>query len=585
MVRMSLRSAIASRPNWVLGIVAGLALIPWLAVAEAGKDQEPKAKFEVPAADDMQDIVYFGPTRPVLIRIYTQIDGKPFETPWYEYLAALFGFLDRNGDGVLNENEAALAPTPQQLLQLMGGNLSLTPRADEFNFKDLDTNKDGKVTFQELADSYRRNGAGPVQVAGGAGPNGGQDPLTDALFRHLAADKDKLTKEELQAAAQVLMKLDADDDEMVSAAELGVNRGGGPAMRQPQVLGQPPQPPALGPPPDDSPLFAVVPDGSPKRINQRRLVAQKIIAHYDKNGDKKLSRDEIGFDKATFDRLDRNKDGVLDAKELLLFLNPPADIEFTVRLGLMGPKEAPAELATPNGKPAPLASAVTRWANGTLTFAHAGAQIELRRTAGAASNMAGNRQQIIQQFRAADKENRGFLNIKQLDNQQLQFLKVAFPLADRNGDGKLTEEELDDYLEMQSKAVNCALVVTIADRGQSLFDLLDANRDGRLGLRELRTAWERVKPYAKDGVLTRKDLPHQFRVLLSRGPAVQGDAPRTTLTGPLWFRLMDRNGDGDISQREFLGSRADFKRLDLDGDGLISLEEAIKADAGYRRKK
>ena len=44
--------------------------------------------------------------------------------------------------------------------------------------------------------------------------------------------------------------------------------------------------------------------------------------------------------------------------------------------------------------------------------------------------------------------------------------------------------------------------------------------------------------------------------------------------GPLWFRKMDRNGDGDISRREFPGTDAVFQQLDSDGDGLISAAEA-----------
>ena len=52
----------------------------------------------------------------------------------------------------------------------------------------------------------------------------------------------------------------------------------------------------------------------------------------------------------------------------------------------------------------------------------------------------------------------------------------------------------------------------------------------------------------------------------------------------MWFRKMDRNGDGDLSPREFLGTPEDFRRLDTDGDGLISLDEALRADTALRKK-
>ena len=49
--------------------------------------------------------------------------------------------------------------------------------------------------------------------------------------------------------------------------------------------------------------------------------------------------------------------------------------------------------------------------------------------------------------------------------------------------------------------------------------------------------------------------------------------------GPTWFRKMDRNQDGDLTWREFLGTRADFDRIDADGNGLIDLNEAVSASA------
>ena len=39
---------------------------------------------------------------------------------------------------------------------------------------------------------------------------------------------------------------------------------------------------------------------------------------------------------------------------------------------------------------------------------------------------------------------------------------------------------------------------------------------------------------------------------------------------------MDRNSDGDISRREFLGTAAQFRQLDADGDQLIDLDEATR---------
>ncbi len=56
------------------------------------------------------------------------------------------------------------------------------------------------------------------------------------------------------------------------------------------------------------------------------------------------------------------------------------------------------------------------------------------------------------------------------------------------------------------------------------------------------------------------------------------------MRGPLWFRKMDRNGDGDVSATEFLGTREQFRRIDTDGDGLIDATEAERADKGSRKR-
>jgi hypothetical protein len=52
---------------------------------------------------------------------------------------------------------------------------------------------------------------------------------------------------------------------------------------------------------------------------------------------------------------------------------------------------------------------------------------------------------------------------------------------------------------------------------------------------------------------------------------------QAALSGPVWFQRMDRNRDGDVSSREFLGSAEIFQRLDADQDGLLSAVEAEAA--------
>jgi hypothetical protein len=83
-----------------------------------------------------------------------------------------------------------------------------------------------------------------------------------------------------------------------------------------------------------------------------------------------------------------------------------------------------------------------------------------------------------------------------------------------------------------------------------------------------------------------------FRLAVARGRATMfglgedllppdADAANEVFTysssGPVWFRKMDRNRDGDVTPREFLGSLDRFNELDADSDGLLSGEEALAA--------
>jgi Ca2+-binding EF-hand superfamily protein len=168
----------------------------------------------------------------------------------------------------------------------------------------------------------------------------------------------------------------------------------------------------------------------------------------------------------------------------------------------------------------------------------------------------------------------------------LAVIKRVFTMADRDGDGKLFKKELETYNRQQADAIASRIVLTYADRGQTLFAILDRNGDQKLGLRELRRAGERLARLDGDGDgrIAQEEIPRGYRLTIGRGPlrvrpgvVVEkvgfGESPAGT-RGATWFERMDRNRDGDVSRREFLGSRAQFERFDRDGDGLIDAKEA-----------
>src|SRR5262249_4063538 len=155
--------------------------------------------------------------------------------------------------------------------------------------------------------------------------------------------------------------------------------------------------------------------------------------------------------------------------------------------------QAAVELVKRPGGPAPLDASVKMTREGGPVLDLGSTRIDLRGpaqvmpSAEVPPHVQANFQSQVQ---LRDQANKGDMEMK--DVQQNGFCRNGFKLMDLNGDGKLYEKEMNDFLDkmhaLQNRATAACASLNASDQGRGLFDLLDADKDGRLGVREMRNA-------------------------------------------------------------------------------------------------
>jgi Ca2+-binding EF-hand superfamily protein len=404
-----------------------------------------------------------------VLRIEFPVQGESPTTRWNAFLDRWLDYFDTDGNGVLDQREAArIFP-----LQVPG------KKAVPFVFQKADADNDSKVTRAELKAYYRRVGFTPVLAA--VEPVSRQNlQVADALFRHLGPNAEgKLTLERFQRAAELLRKLDENEDEVLTPSE----------------------------------VLSLGVDPSLQATKQSEFAWLQV----------------------------KNK-------------TTGATIRAVGRV---------------------------RHQQIVLTFSSCDAI--------PAKAAATSRQFVLAQYQSVAGKAQS-IEYRQVEGDpSLQLLADVFPHADRNQDGKLSLAELEQFLGLLEQGVSCPLLVTLTDHGCNLFLHLDTNADGQLDLSELNTAAKQVKALGGEKGWTREQIPRCVHITLQPGfagsafgplplavPSKTANTPssKRSAKGPAWFQAMDKNGDGFLSPREFLGPQELFRRLDRNGDGVISVEEA-----------
>jgi Ca2+-binding EF-hand superfamily protein len=541
---------------------------------------------------DGYELIVFAPQRPLRFAVTVRFEGKSVAERWRAVLREAFAYFDRDHNGFLDGTEVQNIFTDAALAQTMANGFYSPNPADLPTLARLDTDKDLRVSFDEFTAYYRQT-AGAVMRAYPAQPEAGVNAqATEALFKLFDRNGDgKLTKEEVDGAEKLIATQDADEDECLSLAELVPNAFDG---RNGRVVATPV---AVNRPAQSVPQNILLFDLG----RAPGTVTQRLIKQYDRDGDFELTKQEAGFDDETFRRLDTDGDGKLSGEELDAWRTGSPDLAVTLSLA---PKavDCVAEVTTDPKVVAARGFTISRLETGRLIVRLDRQSIEFWAYGAVLQQFRQQtaKQQLSGLFQAA-AGTKGYVLEKDLNGPaapNFQLIRVMFEPADVNGDGKLTKEEFDRYLDLQQSFADVGLGLTPAVQTPTLFQLLDENRDGRLSVRELRTAWSRLLALEEPGatVVTKSVIQPVFSLRLTR--VMDRGAPNQPVNfvanantvpvpqkGPQWFRKMDRNGDGDVSRLEFLGTRAEFDAIDTDHDDLISLEEAIAWDIKVRGEK
>jgi Ca2+-binding EF-hand superfamily protein len=562
------------------------------------------------SAEETVDLICLAAERPIIIRVHIWVDGQPMSEFRAAIARRLFDSFDANKNSLLEGKELAALPTQQMLAAAGRGaqSLSQAPPASLVP-------KQGQVTPEAWSQFLFPPAASPLASisfvsppAEMRGPAAAMDmPATGgelaALLSAIDSDGDgRLSVAELSRVDSLFRLLDLNDDEQISRSEFvapvdsrwAINPGQQGSGRLVTPLEQIPR---TG---DKSALirrlietFAPAPDPRAAKSSAQPGTTLRDAKAASKPPGIPLAVFAPGDDAAArkIARFDKNGDGRLDEHELADWLTrPEPEAELAVELTMLSLKDPHIKL---------LRSLPATSHGGASLESHSAEQVLLRLPSGplelraddAPRRAAARTSRYRAMFRRADQNKKGYLEASEIANLGPGLEAVDFKAMDRDHNGMVFEDEWIAYLRLRDVLAEGRLSLTISVESIDPLTQFDANHDGRLNRAELARALAAIATWDHnhDGFVTPDEVPRTLvgtfhvgpqRATASRRPRygpmkTQSQPPPSP--GPVWFQKMDRDHDGEVSLREFLGPLSVFRRLDANGDGRIDLHEAESA--------
>ncbi|HVV99827.1 MAG TPA: hypothetical protein VHB77_05785 [Planctomycetaceae bacterium] len=524
------------------------ATLLFLGTASAQGDDAPATDVDNPH----ERILLCTPQGPIIVQLSLMYEGRPYRHEVERIVDEQFAMIADNPTW-----SAALANR-----QFLGGRFSFANRRGtrETMIARHDRDADRKISRDELRSALLNDTAGEtVRIAEGAE----ESNENDELFALIDVDGDwQFSADELRQAAARVARADYTQDGALLPFELqrAVPRSRRPSLPLAVLLGR-----------KSSPGDAI----------------SLLLAHYaDPLGD--IPRVAFQIAPALFDRLDTNGDGKLRNSELPLIDTLAAQI--TIAIDHDGSKARQPMLFQLKETSPELAARLNENESGRLQsrFDHGEGTVEVRGLSlGTKDQNFTSAQRLMRQL---DRDMNGYLDATEA--QVAQRLGRTM-IADLDGDGKILREEIETAFEREAIFSRCWIEIGVLRQPVALWNRLDTNRDQQLGERELLALPQVLAKFDTDGDgnVAYHEMPFRLEVQICRGSrgargAFSGPLLTRTRTtrngiriavGPAWFQHMDRNNDGDVSRREFLGTLEQFDRIDADHDGLIDSKEAESA--------